>query len=185
MRYGKAQITSRVHKIPELRFEDQGLTSVAGLVIIQSLFAKLKLKSRLRECFAHMPDNTAFGHYVIVLGFIVHLMLGYRRLRDMDYYRDDLMVLRLTGLKKLPDVSMVSRELATMDATGILKLCQLCRENEQVDRADEGGSTVERLQAEHSENVFNRGGQFSEIFRQVSGGVGQRGSEGVFTPSEE
>jgi hypothetical protein len=46
----------------------------------------------------------------------------------MDYYRDDLMVLRLLGLKKLPDVSTVSRALATMDATGILKLRQLCRE---------------------------------------------------------
>ena len=121
-------MTSRVHKIRELRFEDQGLTSFAGLVIIQSLFAKLKLKSRLRECFAHMPDNTAFGHHVIVLGLIVHLVLGYRRLRDMDYYRDDLMVLRLLGLKKLPDVSTVSRALATMDATGILRLRQLCRE---------------------------------------------------------
>jgi hypothetical protein len=128
MRYSKTQITSRVHKIPELRFEDQGLTSFAGLVIIQSLFAKLELKSRLRECFAHMPGNTAFGHHVIVLGLIVHLMLGYRRLRDMDYYRDDLMVLRLLGLKKLPDVSTVSRALATMDAAGILKLRQLCRE---------------------------------------------------------
>ena len=46
----------------------------------------------------------------------------------MDYYRDDLMVLRLLGLKKLPDVSTVSRALATMDADGILKLRQLCRE---------------------------------------------------------
>jgi hypothetical protein len=128
MRYSKTQITSRVHKIPVLRFEDQGLTSFAGLVIIQSLFAKLKLKSRLRECFTHMPGNSAFGHHMIVLGLIVHLMLGYRRLRDMDYYRDDLMVLRLLGLKKLPDVSTVSRALATMDATGILKLRQLCRE---------------------------------------------------------
>jgi hypothetical protein len=102
MRYSKTQITSRVHKIPELRFEDQGLTSFAGLVIIQSLFTKLKLKSRLRECFAHLPGNSAFGHHMIVLGLIVHLMLGYRRLRDMDYYRDDLMGLRLLGLKKLP-----------------------------------------------------------------------------------
>ena len=128
MRYSKTQITSRVHKIPELRFEDQGLTSFAGLVIIQSLFAKLELKSRLRECSAHMPGNTAFGHHVIVLGLIVHLMLGYRRFQDMDYYRDDLMVLRLLGLKKLPDVSTVSRALATMDAAGIVKLRQLCRE---------------------------------------------------------
>jgi len=128
MRYSKTQIASRVHKIPELRFEDQGLTSFAGLVIIQSLFAKLKLKSRLRECFAHLPGNSAFGHHVIVLGLIVHLMLGYRRLRDMDYYRDDLMILRLLGLKKLPDVSTVSRALAAMDNKGIMNLRQLCRE---------------------------------------------------------
>ena len=128
MRYNKTQIASRVHKIPELRFEEQGLTSFAGLVIIQSLFAKLKLKARLQECFAHLPGNSAFGHHVIVLGLIVHLMLGYRRLRDMDYYRDDLMILRLLGLKKLPDVSTVSRALATMDNKGIMKLRQLCRE---------------------------------------------------------
>jgi len=37
---------------------------------------------------------------MIVLGLIVHLMLGYRRLRDMEYYRDDLMVLRLLGLEE-------------------------------------------------------------------------------------
>src|SRR5208283_1112859 len=122
------QITSRVHKIPELRFEDQGLTSFAGLVIIQSLFTKLKLKSRLRECFTHLPGNSAFGHHMIVLGLIVHLMLGYRRLRDMDYYRDDLMVLRLLGLKRMPDVSTISRALGHVDDKSIIKIRQACRE---------------------------------------------------------
>src|ERR1700690_4148821 len=102
---------SRVHKIPELRFEDQGLTSFEGLVIIQSLFTKLRIKSQLRECCDHRPGNTAFGHHMIVLGLIGHLMLGYRRLRDMDYYRDDLLLLRLLVLNKLPDVSSVSRAM--------------------------------------------------------------------------
>ena len=37
----KSQFISRVHKIPELRFEDQQLTSYAGLVIIQEFFMKL------------------------------------------------------------------------------------------------------------------------------------------------
>ncbi len=55
-------------------------------------------------------------------------MLGYRRLRDMDYYRDDLMVLRLLGLKKLPDVSTISRALATADNESIDKLRRFCRE---------------------------------------------------------
>lgn len=128
MRYSKAQIFSRVHSIPELSFEDQRLTSFAGLVIIQALFDKLGVKSKLRACFSHLPDNSIFGHHTIVLILIVHLMLGYRRLRDMDYYRDDLLVLRLLGLRKLPDVSTVSRALARVDGKSIIKIRQACRE---------------------------------------------------------
>lgn len=128
MRYSKAQIFSRVHSIPELRFEDQRLTSSAGLVIIQSLFAKLDLKSKLKSCFNHLPDNSLFGRHTIVLMLIVHLMLGYRRLRDMEYYRDDLMALRLLGLRRLPDVSTVSRALALVDDKSIFKIRRACRE---------------------------------------------------------
>jgi len=124
----KAQIFSRVHKMPELRFEDQRLTSFAGLVIIQELFSRLDMKTRLRGCFDHLSVSPIFGHHIIVLTLIVHLMLGYRRLRDMDYYRDDLMVLRLLGLRKLPVVSTVSRALARVDDKSIIKLRQACRE---------------------------------------------------------
>lgn len=114
--------------MPELRFEDQRLTSFAGLVIIKELFSKLDMKAKLRGCFDHLPVSPIFGHHIIVLTLIVHLMLGYRRLRDMDYYRDDLMVLRLLGLRKLPDVSTVSRALARVDEKSIGKLRQACRE---------------------------------------------------------
>jgi hypothetical protein len=43
---------------------------------------------------------------------IVHLLLGFRRLREVDYYRDDPLVLRLMGLRRLPDVSTISRSLS-------------------------------------------------------------------------
>lgn len=114
--------------MPELRFEDQRLTSFAGLVIIQELFSRLDMKARFRACFNHLPVSPIFGHHIIVLTLIVHLMLGYRRLRDMDYYRDDLMVLRLLGLRKLPDVSTISRALARVDDKSIIKIRQACRE---------------------------------------------------------
>ncbi|MEE9612053.1 MAG: hypothetical protein V3W19_12420, partial [Desulfatiglandales bacterium] len=39
---------------------------------------------------------------------IVHLLLGFRRLREVDYYRDHPRVLRLMGLRKLPDASAES-----------------------------------------------------------------------------
>ena len=128
MKSSKAEIFSGVHKIPKLRFEDQQLTSFAGLVIMQQLFSKLGLKKRLRACFDHLGTSPIFGRHMIALVLIVHLMLGYRRLRDMDFYRDDLMVLRLLGLKKLPDVSTISRALARVDGKSILRLRNACRE---------------------------------------------------------
>jgi hypothetical protein len=125
----KSQIISRVHKIPELRFEDQQLTSYAGLVIIQEFFMKLNLKNRLKSCFDHAPaTGSIFGLHIITLLLIVHLTLGFRRLRDIEYYEDDLMVLRLLGLRKLPDVSTISRALTTIDAMDILKLRLFCKE---------------------------------------------------------
>ena len=84
MKYSKNEIHSRVRKIPEIRFEDQRLTSFAGLVIFQSLFYHLDLKERLRRCFIHLKVSPIFGHHVVVLVLIVHLLIGYRRLREME-----------------------------------------------------------------------------------------------------
>ena len=43
----------------------------------------------------------------------------------MDYYRDDLIVLRLMGLRKLPDVSTISRALSQMEREGVEKVWEL------------------------------------------------------------
>lgn len=128
MRSSKAEIIDRVHKIPEIRFEDQRLTSYAGVVVLQALFSRLQLKNRLKGAFRHREENPVYGHHLIVLILIVHFFLGFRRLRDIDYYRDDPMVLRLLGLKRLPDVATVSRRLATADAEAISNVRHECRE---------------------------------------------------------
>src|SRR5512136_1429087 len=85
----KVEIVTREHKIPEIRFEVQRLTSFAGLVVFQGLFKELAIKQRLQNCFSHLKVSPIFGHHLIALCLIVHLLLGYRKLRDMDYYRDD------------------------------------------------------------------------------------------------
>ncbi len=138
MKSSRNAINSRVHKIPEIRFEDQKLTSFAGLVVIQSLFARLRLKERLRTCFDHFNTSPIFGYHVIVMVLVVHLILGYRRLRDMEYYRDDPMVKRLLGLNHLPDVATVSRALAKVDRDGLDKIRHLCR-----------AMVIERIRALH------------------------------------
>jgi len=94
----KAQIHAKYHKIPVIRFEDQKLTSFSGLLIFQALFRHLNLKNRLQKCFAHLKVSPIFGHHLVVLLLIVHMLLGFRRLREVDYYRDDPLVLRLMGL---------------------------------------------------------------------------------------
>jgi hypothetical protein len=124
----KTQIHAKFHKIPAIRFEDQKLTSFSGLLIFQVLFMRLNLKQRLKKCFSHIKVSPIFGHHLIVLLLIVHLLLGFRRLREVDYYRDDPLVLRLLGLRKLPDVSTISRALSQMEDEGVDKYRQLSRD---------------------------------------------------------
>lgn len=127
VKYSKNEIYSRVRKIPEIKFEDQRLTSFAGLVIFQFLFSNLHLKERLWHCFTHLKVSSIYGHHVVVLLLIVHLLIGYRRLREIDYYRDDPMVKRLLGLNRIPDVATVSRALAHGDRESFERIRQLCR----------------------------------------------------------
>lgn len=128
MKFSKAYIHRKTHRIPEIRFEDQKLTSFAGLVVYQTLFARIGLKQQLSDCFRHLKVSPIFGHSVVVLLLIVHLLLGYRRLQDMRYYADDPMVRRLLGLQRLPDVATVSRTLAGLDAASVANLRRLNRQ---------------------------------------------------------
>jgi DDE family transposase len=128
MKLSRNQVQSKTHAIPELRFEDQKLTSFAGLFVFQLLFQRLDLKNRLRNCFRHLRSNRAYDHALAVLGLIVHLLIGFRQLRDLRYYRDDPMVQRVLGLTRLPDVATLSRLMATADSFSVTSLRQLIRQ---------------------------------------------------------
>jgi len=128
MKLSRNQIQSKTYAIPELRFEDQRLTSFAGLFVFQLLFQRLDLKNRLRNCFRHLRSNRAYEHATAVLGLIVHLLIGFRQLREARYYRDDPMVQRVLGLNRLPDVATVSRLLASADSDSVTALRQLIRQ---------------------------------------------------------
>jgi hypothetical protein len=123
----KSQIQAKYHKIPVIRFEDQRLTSFSGLLIFQVLFGHINLRERLKKCFNHLKVSPIFSRYLVVLLLIVHLLLGFRRLREVDYYCDDPIVLRLMGLRKLPDVSTISRALSQMETEEVEKLRELSR----------------------------------------------------------
>ena len=101
MKSSKSQIQAKYHKIPVIHFEDQRLTSFSGLLIFQLLFRRIDLKNRLKKCFSHLKTSPIFGRHLVVMLIIVHLLLGFRRLRDVDYYRDDPLGIRLMGLRRI------------------------------------------------------------------------------------
>jgi len=128
VKHSRNETIYKTQHIPTLRFEEQTLTSFAGLVVFQKLFAALRLRERLRACFRHSTVTPMFGPARIMLVLIVHCLLGYRCLRELRFYRDDPMVGRLVGLKRLPDVATVSRTLAQVDEASVQALQRLLGE---------------------------------------------------------
>jgi hypothetical protein len=115
MRPAKKEIYTRASSIPALKFEAQELTSYSGIVVFQKLFGKLNLKERIRKACAHLGERNLYRPAVIVQVLIVHLLLGFRKLRDVEFYEDDPLVKRVLGLKIMPSVSTISRTLMEFD----------------------------------------------------------------------
>jgi len=142
VKLSKSRFHTRVHSIPELHFDDNRLTSFAGSVILQKLFHKMRLPDRLRDCFQHRDDHLQVGFSTIALLLILHLMLGYKRLREAERYADDPIIKRTLGLKRIPHVSTISRTLSKMDRGSVENVRVLSRE-----------IVLERLAKEHMPRV--------------------------------
>lgn len=154
MKLSRQQVQRKTHALPHLRFEDQQLTSFAGLFLFQALFQRLDLKQRLREAFRHLRSSRAYDHGLAVLSLVVHLLLGYRQLRDSRYYSDDPMVQRVLGLNRLPDVATMSRLLASTDARSVAELRQL---NRQTVLERLGGLGLRRVTLDFDGSVIGTG----------------------------
>jgi hypothetical protein len=128
MKYSKKSVHSKTRKILWPEFEDQRLSSFSGIVIFQALFSRINLRDRLASCFKHIISSSIYGKNIIVLLLIVHFIIGFRRLRDLDCYKDDPMIQRTLGLKKLPNVATVSRELSAHDEKSVSNLQELSQE---------------------------------------------------------
>ena len=142
MKLSKAEVRGKATLGMELRFETQNLTSYSGLILFQHFFSLVGIKERLWRCFRHVKANPIYAHHVMVMLLVVHLIVGHRRLRDLDYYRDDELVKRVLGLKRLPDVSTVSRSLSSADERSVGNV-----------RAESTTMVIERLVAERLASV--------------------------------
>ena len=125
MKSSRKSVRTKENALPRLRFEDQRLTSFAGLVVLQRFFQLIQFKSQLQKCFRHVTVGKVFSRATIFLQLVIHLLLGYRELRDVEHYRDDPLIQRVLGLKRLPDVATISRMLKDADAESVGKLRDL------------------------------------------------------------
>lgn len=129
MKSSRAQIHGRFNKVPTPRFDDRKLTSYSGVIVFMAMFRLLDLKTRLRSCFCHLKSSGSYGMPVILMMMTLHVILGFRLLRSIDYYRDDALLRHLLGLRtRLPDVSTVSRNMGKADQKAIKKVLGLLKE---------------------------------------------------------
>ena len=127
MKSRRSDVRRQAHVLPDLKFENQSLTSFAGLVVFQQLFVVLNVKARLRGCFRHVRGKI-FGPATIFLQLIIHILLGFRELRDSRCFRDDPLIQRVVGLKRLPDVATLSRMLKDAGGQSVENLRRLLAE---------------------------------------------------------
>jgi len=162
MKHSKFNVRCKLSSLPHLRFDDQQLSSFSGLIVFHQLVADLDLKRRLSRCFEHQKASSSFSSTSIVLILIVTVLLGYRRLRDVQFFKDDPVVLRLLGLRCMPTVSTISRRLSAVDdrsVKGIERLQQnlvitaLVREKLSTITLDFDGSVLGTCR--HAEGVAN------------------------------
>jgi hypothetical protein len=85
---------------------------------------------------------------------IIHITLGFRRLREIERYKDDPIVQRVLGLKRLPDVATVSRTMAIVDEQSIEEIKKL---NVQLILAWLGKIGITRITLDFDGSVLSTG----------------------------
>jgi len=127
MNYKQSDIYRKYQQINKLQFETENpsYSSFSGLIVFHKLFVNLGLKTKLKACFKNNHLQGVIQHHSIMLMLIIHILLGYRELRDQRFYADDPMVKRLLGMSQLPSVSTISRVLSNTENSDIESLRHL------------------------------------------------------------
>ena len=74
MKLAKADIYSQASSIPASKFEEQQLTSFAGLIVFQKLFESCRLRERLHETCVHLEPRHYYSFSTILQCLIVHIV---------------------------------------------------------------------------------------------------------------
>lgn len=119
MNVSRQDIYRKFRGIPRLRSEDQQLSSFPGLIVFQRLLQQLDLRNRIRGCFVGVVSKRSYSAACVVETLMIHVLLGYRQLRDVAFFQDDPIVKRVKGLASVPGQSTLSRVLNEINAQAV------------------------------------------------------------------
>jgi len=128
MKFSRTDANRKAHARPTLRFESHQLTAFGGIVVLQELFASLHLMGHLKDVFFRRQDGKIYRPQKLFLQLILHLLLGYRSLRDVTCYQNDPLVQRVLGLQEIASPATLSRMLRDVSDGEIRGLRRLMRE---------------------------------------------------------
>jgi hypothetical protein len=122
MKLSRTDANCKAHARPTLRFESHQLTAFGGIVVLQELFRSLNLLDQLKDVFYRRQTGKIYRPQKLFLQLILHLVLGFRSLRDVTCYGDDPLVQRVLGMQCIANPATMSR----MCRTSVMAKSWLC-----------------------------------------------------------
>ena len=112
-----------------MKFRKEQITSFSGVFFIFQYFKLQGFNQKLANCFHHINHKSVVGFRKIFFILVLHVMLGFRSLRELECYSKDPLLLRILSLRSFPCLSTITRNMSKADETSIKALRKLIRED--------------------------------------------------------
>ena len=162
MRLRLAELRHVVKADLPIEFAEQDITSYSGLELFRRYFGLLDLHRRIRSACGAVGLRSDYGCGRMAFVVIGLLLVGARRLEQLKYVRDDPLLLRLCGLKRMPTDRSVTNWLKQFTQKSLRALISVNSEllHEQIERLG-----LKRLTVDVDGTVVQAGNKVSWALR--------------------
>lgn len=116
MRLKVARLRRAIKRDLGIEFGHEQLTSYGGLELLRRFFQRLRLSARIRKSLRECGVGSDYGSPNLVVLIIGLMTVGARRLGQLRYLADDLLLARLCGLARIPSDRTVTNWLKQFTA---------------------------------------------------------------------
>jgi len=102
MRLKVARLRRVIKRDLKIEFGNERLSSYGGLELLGRFMRVLRIRARIRASLSQCRVDSDYGSANLVLLIVGLLAVGARRLGQLRYLADDLLVARLCGLARIP-----------------------------------------------------------------------------------